>query len=188
MGTRILSTLLAATLVAGCSTTFVRDTPAPIRVAPGVSLDTTALVEELFSLRGTKVQAANGAWKDQAFSAQCVLKGNGEKFTAVFLAPHLRLLTVTLTRQHTIECERAPQLPRAFEPEYALFDLACVNLGTEALRRAVSPALRVEDDGATRRIFAGATLVAEIVRKANGDVSFSNKVHDYGYTLRTESQ
>ena len=176
--------LLVAALLAGCSTTLVRETPAPVRVADGAQLDTTRLVEALLDLKGTRVQAANGSWKDKVFAAQCVLKGDGEKLTAVFLAPQLRLLTITLTRPHTVTCERAPQVPRAFEPEYALVDLAYVNLDAETLRRAVSPALRVEDDGTTRRIRAGDALVAEVVRRANGDVDFRNLRYGYSYTLR----
>lgn len=180
--------ILAAALLAGCSTTFVRDKPMHVRVAEGVSLDAAPVVEALIGLKGTRVQAANGTWKDQAFSAQCVLKGDGEKLTAVFLAPQMRLLTVTLTKPHTITCERAPQIPRAFEPEYALADIAYVNLDAETLRRAVAPALRVEDDGTTRRILAGGVLVAEVVRKPDGDVSFANKTHGYSYTLRQMSE
>ena len=177
--------LLAAALLAGCSTTLVRENPAPVRVADGVLLDTAPLVEALVGLKGTRVQAANGSWKDQVFSAQCVLKGDGEKLTAVFLAPQLRLLTITLTKPHTVTCERAPQVPRAFEPEYALADLGFVNLDVETLRRVVAPVLRVEDDGTTRRVFAGKTLVAEVVRRANGDIEFKNLRHGYSYTLRS---
>lgn len=177
--------LLAAALLAGCSTTLVRENPAPVRVADGVLLDTTPLVEALVGLKGMRVQAANGSWKDQVFSAQCVLKGDGEKLTAVFLAPQLRLLTITLTKPHTVTCERAPQVPRAFEPEYALADLAFVNLDVETLRRVVAPALRVEDDGTTRRVFAGKTPIAEVVRRANGDIDFKNLRHGYSYTLRS---
>ena len=176
--------LLAAALLAGCSTTLVRETPVPVRAADGVLLETTPLVEALLGLKVTRVQAANGSWKDQVFSAQCVLNGDGEKLTAVFLAPQLRLLTITLTKPHTITCERAPQVPRAFEPEYALADLAYVNLATEILRRAVAPTLSVEDDGTTRRIKAGDTLVADLVRRANGDVDFRNLRYGYSYTLR----
>ena len=178
------SLLLAAALLAGCSTTLVREDPAPVRVADGVALETAPLVEALIGLKGTRVQAANGTWKDQVFSAQCVLKGDGEKLTAVFLAPQLRLLTITLTKPHTVTCERAAQIPRAFEPEYALADLAYVNLDAETLRRAVAPVLRVEDDGTTRRIKAGDALVAEVVRRANGDVDFRNARYGYSYTLR----
>ena len=179
--------LIAAALLAGCSTTFVRDVPMSVRVADGVQLETIPLVEALLDFKGTRVQAANGSWKDQVFSAQCVLKGDGEKLTAIFLAPQLRLLTITLTKPHTVTCERAPQVPRAFEPEYALVDLAFINLDAETLRRAVAPVLHVEDDGTTRRIRAGDTLVAEIVRRANGDIDFKNLRHDYSYTLRPVS-
>ena len=179
--------LLAAALLAGCSTTLVRENPAHVRVADGALLDTTPLVEALLGFKGTRVQAANGAWKDQVFSAQCVLKGDGETLTAVFLAPQLRLLTITLTKPHTITCERASQVPRAFEPEYALADLAYVNLDVDTLRRAVAPVLRVEDDGLTRRIKAGDALVAEIVRRANGDVDFRNARYGYSYTMRPVS-
>ena len=182
---KAVSLLLAAALLAGCSTTLVRENPAPVRVADGTRLDTTPLVEALLAFKGTRVHAANGAWKDQVFSAQCVLKGDGETFKAVFLAPQLRLLTITLTKPHTITCERASQVPRVFEPEYALVDLAYVTLDTETLRRAVAPTLNVEDDGTTRRIKSGDTLVADVVRRANGDVDFRNVRYGYSYTLRS---
>ena len=61
--------LLAAALLAGCSTTLVRETPVPVRAADGVLLETTPLVEALLGLKGTRVQAANGSWKDKVFSA-----------------------------------------------------------------------------------------------------------------------
>ena len=179
--------LLAAALFSGCSTVLVRDVPAPVCVADGVQLETTPLVEAMLEFKGTRVQAANGTWKDQVFSAQCVLKGDGEKLTVVFLTPQLRLLTIMLTKPHTVVCVRAPQVPNAFEPEYALVDLAFVNRDAETLRRAVAPALRVEDDGTTRRIRAGNTLVAEIVRRANGDIDFKNLRREYSYTLRPVS-
>ena len=71
--------LLAAALLAGCSTTLVRENPAPVRVADGKTLETAPLVEALLGFKGTRVQAANGAWKDQVFSAQCVLKADCER-------------------------------------------------------------------------------------------------------------
>ena len=86
--------ILVAALLAGCSTTLVRETPERVRVADGVQLETTPLVEALLGFKGTRVQAANGAWKDQVFSAQCVLKGDGEMLTAVFLAPRKGFFTV----------------------------------------------------------------------------------------------
>lgn len=176
--------ILMAALLAGCSTTLVRETPEPVRVTDGATLDTTSVVEALIAMKGTRVQAANGSWKDQVFSAQCVLKGDGDTLKAVFLAPQLRLLTITLTKPHTVTCERAPQVPRAFEPEFALVDLAFVNLDADTLRRAVAPTLQVEDDGHTRRIKAGDNAVAEITRNPNGDIGFRNLRHGYSYTLR----
>ena len=58
------SLLLAAALLAGCSTTLVRENPAPVRVAGGKTLEMAPLVEALLGFKGTRVQAANGAWKD----------------------------------------------------------------------------------------------------------------------------
>ena len=72
-----------------------------------------------------------------------------------------------------------------FEPEYALADLAFVNLDAPTLRRAVAPALRVEDDGETRRIFAGETPVAELATNPDATRTFRNLVHGYTYTLKT---
>ena len=132
--------LLSLTLCAGCATTCVRETPRAVRLGTA-RVETTALVEALRTqVKGTRVQALNGAWRDQVFQAQCVLKGDGETLTVVFLAPQMRLVTIAVTKPHAIRCERAPRIPSAFEPEYALADLAFVNLDAATLRRAVGEA------------------------------------------------
>lgn len=182
---RILGFLLAALFLAGCSTTTLRACPQTVRAA-GAELDATPLVEALLDWKGTRVQAVNGAWRDRAFQAQCVMKGDGSKLRVVFLAPQLRLVTITVTRPHAVQCERAPQIPDSFEPEYALADLAYVNLDTPTLRRVLAPDLRVEERGDLRRILtAGGEPVAEVVRPATGDWTFRNLEHGYTYTLKT---
>ena len=174
--------LLALACLYGCQTVVVRDAPQPVRVAEGATVDPTPLVEALLAQTGTVVQAVSGAWKENAFAAEVVMKGDGNTFTAVFLAPHMRLATITLSRPHSIRYERAPQIPRMFEPEYALVDLALANLETAALRRA-AVGLRIEDDGATRRVFADKEQVAELTRRPDGDSFFRNLLHGYEYTL-----
>ena len=52
----------------------------------------------------------------------------------------------------------------------------------DALRRA-AVGLRIEDDGATRRVFADKEQVAELTRRPDGDSFFRNLVHGYEYTL-----
>ena len=182
---RFLVSILLALLACGCSTTTVRPRPASVR-AGGVVLDATPLVEALLARKGTLVQAVNGSWRDRTFQAQCVMKGDGERLTVVFLAPQIRLVTITVERPHAVRCERAPQIPASFEPEYALADLAYVNLDTETLRRAVAPALRVEEAGPLRRILtASGAAVAEVERLPDGDIAFRNLEHGYAYTLKT---
>lgn len=176
---------ILALLVGGCATTLERATPQAVRLGEA-KLETTALVEALLARKGTTVQAVNGSWRDQTFQAQCVMKGDGEKLTVVFLAPQMRLVTITVTKPHAIRYERAPRIPSVFEPEYALADLAFVNLETDALKRAVSPALRVVDDGITRRIETSAGEgVAEVVRNASGTQTFRNLLHGYQYELKS---
>ena len=172
-------------LLCGCQSVVVRDAPQPVRVIDGVLMDSAPIVDALLARTGTVVQAVNGSWKDNAFAAEVVMKGDGQTFTAVFLAPQMRLATITLTRPRAIRFERAAQIPRMFEPEYALADLAFVNLDAPTLHRAVAPALRVEDDGATRRIFAGATPVADLVTNPDATRTFRNLVHGYEYTIKT---
>lgn len=176
---------LLAVFLCGCQSVVVRDAPQPVRVVDGALVDSAPLVEALLARTGTVVQAVSGSWKENAFAAEVVMKGDGQKFTAVFLAPQMRLATITITRPHAIRYERAAQIPRQFEPEYALADLAFVNLDAETLRRAVAPALRVEDDGTTRRIFAGATPVADLVTNPDATRTFRNLVHGYEYTIKT---
>lgn len=176
---------LLAAFLCGCQSVVVRDAPQPVRVTDGVLIDSAPIVEALLARTGTVVQAVNGSWKENAFAAEVVTKGDGQTFTAVFLAPQMRLATITLTRPHAIRYERAAQIPRLFEPEYALVDLAFVNLPAPTLRRVLGPALRVEDDGTTRRIFAGATPVAELASNPDATRTFHNLVHGYEYTIKT---
>ena len=183
MRLHIIFGLLAAALC-GCQNVVVREAPQPVRVADGVMVDSAPIVEALLAQTGTVVQAVSGSWKENAFAAEVVMKGDGRQLTAIFLAPQMRLATITLTRPRTIRYERAAQIPRMFEPEYALADLAFVNLDAPTLRRAVAPALRVDDDGATRRIFAGETPVADLVANRDGTRTFRNLVHGYTYTLK----
>lgn len=180
---RILFCLLAA-LLAGCATVLERATPAAVRLGE-VKVETVALVEALRARAGVSVQALNGSWRDQAFQAQCVAKGDGETLTLVFLAPQMRLLTITVTRPHAIRCERAPRIPAAFEPEYALVDYAFANLDAATLRRVAGTALRIEDDGTTRRIATAAgEPVAELTRAADGTRRFRNLLHGYEYQIK----
>ena len=182
---RLFRLFAAAALagLCGCQTAVVRDAPRPVRVAEGTVLDAAPIVEALLAQTGTVTQAVSGAWRDNAFAAEVVMRGDGQRFTAIFLAPHMRLATITLTRPHAIRYERAAQVPEMFEPEYALADLAFVNLDTPSLRRA-APGLRIEDDGATRRIFAGSSPLAERRLLPGGDLRFRNLVHGYEYTIR----
>ena len=175
---------LLAALLCGCQSVIVRDAPQPVRVADGVLIDSAPLVEAMLAKTGKVAQAVNGSWKENVFSAEVVMKGDGQTFTAVFLAPQMRLATIVLTRPHAIRFERAAQIPRLFEPEYALVDLAFVNLDAPTLRHALGPALRVEDDGTTRRIFAGSAPVAELRTNPDATRTFRNLTHGYEYTLR----
>ena len=134
MPRRLLSLVPMAALICGCATTsLVREEP-----------DRPEIAEALLDcVKGATVQTVEGAWKDEAFAAECVLRGDGEKFTAVLLAPQMRLATLTVERPHLISWERAPQLPSSLDPEYVLLDLALVLLPTDDLRQALGEGYRV---------------------------------------------
>ena len=181
--------ILAAALAllgAGCSSVVRRETPQKVNFAQIATVGTVAATEALLDFRGTRLQSVEGTWKEHAFAAEVVLKGDGESFTAVFLAPQMRLATITLTRPHALVYERAPAIPQMFQPEYAIFDLAVINLDFEALRRALAPELRVEERGAKRRVCAAADgrLIAEMETRADGARVFRNEVYGYEWVLR----
>lgn len=185
----IYSVLAIALIVAGCQTAVERDRPAEICFRDARPVDTTALVEAILDLKGVCIQSVAGSWKNNAFAAQMVMKGDGRTTTIVFLAPQMRLATVTLTRPHALKFEHVPQIPQAFEPEYMLADFAFVNLETEVLRRACGDAFRIADDGMSRTVsFADGTALAELVRAADGSAHYRNRVYDYEYDLQTESR
>lgn len=190
INTKLAALALAAAACAGCSTTLVRDTPKPVAVSSGVSLETKDLTEALLDIKGAVVQGASGSWKGKAFSGEFVMKGDGEKLTIAVLAPAMRLATITLTRPHSIRYERARNIPAAFEPEYALFDLAVVNLETSVLSRVLGPGFSVSDDGTNRIVSlnggAGpgkSPSIATLVRNGDGTMKFVNHKRSYEYTI-----
>lgn len=168
-------------LCCGCATTVVRENPG-----------NAALAEALLAeMKGVRVQSVSGAWKDEAFAAECVLKGDGEKFTAILLAPQMRLATLTVEKPHTIRWERAPQLPASLDPEYVMFDLALAALPTHALAKALGGGYRVDEtaDGKRRTVFDVKRGGLQSVRQVlpGGDVYFRNVPYGYEFTVKTVS-
>jgi hypothetical protein len=135
-------------------------------------------------VKGTKVQALSGEWKGNVFSASCVIKGDGESFTVVFSAPQMRLVTVTLTRPHALSWKKAPQVPEALQPEYAITDIAFAILETEKLKASLGEEFIVDDDGKTRRISANGRVLAVLERLGGGEFKYTNPVRGYSYTIK----
>ena len=189
MKARLAAMALVGALCAGCSTTLVRDTPKAIAVADGVKAEMTDIVEALLDLKGTRLQAVVGNWKENVFSAEFVMKGDGESLTVAVVAPAMRLATITLSRPHALRYERARRIPSAFEPEYVLFDLAVVNLETDVLSRALGPGFTVYDDGTNRVVSLPSKgskpgePVSMLVRNKDGTMQFYNLKLTYEYTV-----
>jgi len=173
-----LGVLLA--LLCGCATVVVREEPSH-----------AALVEALLeNVKGTKVQMVEGAWKDEAFAAECVLKGDGETLTAVLLAPQMRLATLTLKQPHTLRWDRAPQVPSSLDPEYVLFDLALVLLPTATLTEKLGEDYRVDEttDGRRRRVVDARGRLHSVRQVLpDGGVYFRNAAYGYELTVKTIS-
>ena len=173
-----LARLALCALLCGCATTVVREEPA-----------NPAIAEALLDCeRGTTVQMAEGAWKDEAFAAECVLKGDGDSFTAVLLAPQVRLVTLTIERPHTVRWERAPHIPAALDPERVMLDIAFVRLPTDVLVRALGDGYRVDEtpDGKRRRVVDAKSGKLCSVRQVlpDGGVYFRNARYGYEFTVR----
>ena len=168
-------------LCCGCATVVVREDPGNVAMAEAL----------LDGVKGTVVQSVSGAWKDEAFAAECVLKGDGNRFTAVLLAPQMRLATLTIEKPHTIRWERAPQLPASLDPEYVVFDLALVTLPTAQLAKALGKEYRVEEtaDGKRRSVVDVKRDELQSVRQVlpDGDVYFRNARYGYEFTVKTVS-
>ena len=174
--------------VVGCQVfSSTTDHTAPVAVSlKGTQLETTALVEALLAEKGTRIEAVNANYKDEAFQAHCVLKSDGEKLNVVFLAPQMRLLTILVTKPHRVWCEKAPQIPRLFEPEYALVDLAFINLPLAKLQAAVAPTLKVDEANGVRRICRASDggLVAELAPAESGARRYRQALFGYEYLLK----
>ena len=181
-----LSFLLAGCLLlAGCSTTLVRDEPKAIRIgAAGVCCAVAPLAEALLERRGVTVHAIQGTWRDHVFAAECVTKGEPGSFTAIFLAPQMRLATLTVTPPHKLTFDRAHQIPTAFEPEYALFDLSVVNLPSDVLRRALGADFTVVETATKRTVSSAGVTLAVRTLLADGTVHYENLALGYAYTLK----
>ena len=154
---RNLGVLLA--LLCGCATIVVREEPSHAALAE-------ALIE---NVKGTTVQMVEGAWKDEAFAAECVLKGDGETLTAVLLAP---------------------QIPSSLDPEYVLFDLALVLLPTATLTEKLGEDYRVDEtaDGRRRRVVDARGRLHSVRQVLpDGGVYFRNAAYGYELTVKTIS-
>lgn len=180
---------LVAAVFAGCSTTVVRSVPKAVAVSDGAKADMKAVAAALLDFKGTKLQAVLGNWKDNVFSAEFVMKGDGDTLTIAVIAPAMRLATITLSRPHSLRYERVRQVPAAFEPEYVLFDLAVVNLETDVLSRALGPDFSVYDDGTNRVVSLrskdskNGDPVSMLVRNKDGTMQFYNLKLAYEYTI-----
>lgn len=176
-----LSICALLALCCGCTTATVRETPNNPAIAKAL----------LASVKGVTVQSISGAWKDEAFTAECVLKGDGEKFTAVLLAPQMRLATLTIESPCSIRWERAPQLPSSLDPEYVIFDLALVSLPADTLAKALGNAYRIDEttDGKRRTVFDISNNKLQSIRQilSDGNIYFRNVMYGYEFTVKTVS-
>ena len=171
---------LAAMFAAGCATTVVRDEPRPVKVARGAEAATAPLAEALLAhARGTRAEALEVAWKDKAFTAEIVVKGDGETLKIVLLAPQMRLATLTIERPRRITWERAPRVPAALAPEHALFDIAFVRLPADVIAAALGPDFVVKDDGRRRVLLHGGDEIRVLERRGGDELFFVNPSAGY---------
>ncbi len=177
---RFFAFIFAAMLVAGCSTTLVREEPRGVSVASGVEVETLPLAEALLAHeRGVSAEALEVTWKDKAFTAEMVVKGDGEKLTMVLLAPQMRLATLTIDKPHRIVWERSSRVPGVLAPEYVIADVAFVRLPTSVLSAALGSDFKVKDDGRRRVVSHGGTEVRTLDRLEDGTLKFSNPYAEY---------
>ena len=177
---RFASFLLAVVTAAGCSTTLVRDDPLRVSVAPDAEVDAAPIAEALLEHeRGVAALALDVAWKDKAFTAEMVLKGDGEGLSLVLLAPQMRLATLTLARPHRIVWERARRVPAAFAPEYVLAETAFVRLPAKKLAAALGEGFSVSDDGRRRAILHGGREIRTLDRQEGGALLLTNRSAEY---------
>ena len=167
-----------ASLGLGCATAVVRENP-----------DNPAMAEALLAeVKGTSAQMLSGAWRDEAFYAECVLKGDGDRFTAVLLSSQMRLATLSVESPHTVRWERAPQLPSSLDPEDVIFDLCLVLLPSDTLKKAIGDGYRVDEtaDGKRRVVVDLRRGRVQSVRQElpDGGVYFRNAQYGYEITAR----
>ena len=170
-------------MLCGCSTMeIVRKEPENVAIAEAI----------LDNVKGRHIQMVEGDWKDEAFAVECVLKGDGKRFTAVLLAPQMRLVTLSIERPHTIRWERAPQIPAALDPEYVMFDLALVSLPTKTLADALGEGYRVDEtaDGKRRIVVDMKSGKRQSVRQVlpDGSIYLRNVQYGYEFTVKAISQ
>lgn len=175
---RLMCICALASLCFGCATTVVRESP-----------DSPAMVEALLAgVKGSSAQMISGSWRDEAFYGECVMRGDGDRLTAVLLSSQMRLATLTVERPHTVRWERAPQLPSSLDPEDVIFDLCLVILPTDELRNALGDGYRVDEtaDGKRRTVADLKRGKLQSVRQElpDGGVYFRNVRYGYEITAR----
>ena len=171
-------------LVAGCAAVRVEEAPRPLVLDnAGTTCAVAPLASALLAWRGTSVATVRGTWRERALAAECVVKGADGAFTAVFLAPQMRLATLRVTPPHTVAFECARALPGVFDPGYLLFDLAVVHLPVPALRAALGPDFEVTEAGGGRTVSGPHGTLARVVPAGAGVRRFENLARGYAYEL-----
>ena len=169
-------------LFLGCSTFVEREQPNAVQFG-GVNLEMASLCEALLERKGVVLQSIAGSWKDHPFAAEVVMKGTGDQLKIVFMAPQMRLATITLTKPHRMTYEPVVQIPRLFEPEYALVDLALINLDAETLRRTGGGVLAVEETGRRSTFIVNGKTIAYLTKREDGSSLYENVAFGYSYVI-----
>jgi hypothetical protein len=175
---------VAIVFCSGCSSTHSRQEPHNVYLSDAVGFNPAPLIESLLDVKATHVQALTGEWKGNVFSASCVIKGDGETFTAIFSAPQMRLVTITLSRPHALTWKKAPHVPNALQPEYAITDIAFAMLETDKLKSALGEGFLVEDDGRRRCVSVNGNNLAILERLDDGEYKYTNPIRGYSYTIK----
>lgn len=177
MKTNRLLAIIATAMLTACTTTQeVNSHNTPVSITSRIAV---ALVTQY----GTRLHSATGRHGEKTFSGECVIKCDAQGFTAVFMAPHARLLTLRITPPDVINVEKSPFLPDNFTVDHVLLDMAVVNLPLEKLRAALGNGYTVNEKNGIRQLILNGQIVETCDFPDGTTIRLTNHRYNYEYTL-----
>ncbi len=185
---KALSVLLPSALLAGCAGVPLNSAPAPIQIAPGVSLRLPRPADLGRSIEADQLVVAR--YGSQSVSFEGRIKVADGVLTMIALDPLGRRLASISWTAAGVTASSAPTALNRLDPQHILADLVLLYWPDGVIGQAVLGAT-VSDSGGVRSVVRnGQEIIRVSYTPANGDhwLASAHYINNaYGYSLQIQS-